>query len=102
MSMQENIKQKLSNTFQPTHLEVVDESHQHNVPAGAESHFKVTVVSNQFTDQKLIQCHRMINECLTDELQGQIHALAIHTYAPDAWNAQVGSPDSPPCMGGGK
>ena len=102
MSQQQNIEQKLKTSLQPTYLEVLDESHQHNVPEGAESHFKATIVSTQFEGQKLIQRHRMVNECLKTELSGQIHALAIHTYTPDEWDKQTASPSSPPCQGGSK
>ena len=45
MSNQKAIEDKLNAALQPTHLEVLDESHMHSVPAGAESHFKVTLVT---------------------------------------------------------
>ncbi|WP_373054340.1 BolA family protein, partial [Thioalkalivibrio sp.] len=41
MTMQETITRKLEERFAPEHLEVVNESHMHNVPPGSESHFKV-------------------------------------------------------------
>jgi stress-induced morphogen len=37
------------------HVAVVDESHMHNVPRGAETHFKVLVVSTRFQGMPLIQ-----------------------------------------------
>ena len=37
VSMQSTIEEKLRNNFQPTHLEVVNESFKHNVPKGSES-----------------------------------------------------------------
>ncbi len=43
------------------HLEVIDESHMHSVPEGAESHFKVVAVSERFADHKLVGRHRMVN-----------------------------------------
>ncbi|WP_018876506.1 BolA family transcriptional regulator [Thioalkalivibrio sp. ALE31] len=103
MSMQETITRKLEERFAPEHLEVVNESHMHNVPPGSESHFKVTVVSEAFRDQKLIARHRLVNQALADELAGGIHALALHTLDPDQWFERAGQvADSPPCMGGGK
>ena len=102
MSMQTTIHDKLAARFSPTHLEVLDESHQHNVPPGAESHFRVTVVSTEFAGTGLVARHRAVNRTLADELAGSVHALALHTYTPDEWSARGGTPQSPPCLGGGR
>lgn len=75
----------------------------HNVPAGSESHFKVQLVSQQFEDKMLIHRHRAVNQALAEELANQIHALSIHAFTPDEWQARGGKvSDSPPCEGGGK
>ena len=96
------IEQKLEQNFNPEFLEVVNESYMHNVPEGSESHFKVTVVSNEFLGKRLIARHRLINQTLADELKN-IHALAIHTLTPDEYFAKAGKvADSPECLGGGK
>ena len=58
MSMKNTIEGKLAARFEPTALEVLDESGNHNVPAGAESHFRVTVVSDAFADTALLARHR--------------------------------------------
>lgn len=101
MIVQEKIEQKLKLAFSPVYLEVKNESHMHQVPDGAESHFKVTVVSANFEGKRLIQRHRAINEQLAFELKNDIHALAIHTYTEKEWNdLNASSPDSPPCHGG--
>ncbi len=100
MIIQERIQQKLTQAFSPSHLEVINESHMHNVPAGSESHFKVVVVSDAFEGKRLLPCHRMVNEVLAEELAEHIHALAIHTYAPEKWASTAQAPDSPNCMGG--
>lgn len=103
MSIQSDIELKLSEGLNPLHLEVVNESSNHNVPAGSESHFKVVVVSNDFEGQMLIKRHRMINEILADELKNKIHALALHTYTESEWKEINGNaPMSPPCLGGSK
>lgn len=101
MSMQSIIESRLQEALHPFHLEVVNESHMHNVPAGSESHFKILVVSEQFEGLMLIKRHRLINEILADELK-QIHAMALHTMTPDEWAAKGAAPESPPCQGGGK
>ena len=101
MTVQNDIEQKLAQGINSKHLEVINESANHNVPEGSESHFKVVLVSEDFADKKLLQRHRMINEVLADELKEKIHALAIHAYTESEWQDQNGdAPMSPPCLGG--
>ncbi|MDA1073339.1 MAG: BolA/IbaG family iron-sulfur metabolism protein [Proteobacteria bacterium] len=101
MSITSVIETKLAEGLNLDHLEVVNESGNHNVPAGSESHFKVVLVTAEFTGQRLLQRHRRVNELLATELADHIHALAIHTFTPHEWQARFGqAPMSPPCMGG--
>lgn len=102
MQIQNKITDKLTSTFLPLHLEVENESNNHNVPAGSESHFKVVVVSDLFEGKRLIQRHRLVNTCLADELANDIHALAIHTYTQKEWLDINVAPKSPDCLGGSK
>ena len=95
------IEQKLADAFDLKHLEVINESGNHNVPPGSESHFKVVLVSDAFEGKKLIQRHREVNRLLRDELAGGVHALAIHTFTESEWLKKHGDvPMSPPCLGG--
>ena len=101
MSVAERIEGKLASGLDLTHLEVVNESGGHNVPAGSESHFKVVLVSRAFVGERLLARHRRINALLREELANDIHALAIHAYTPDEWRERFGTaPLSPPCLGG--
>lgn len=103
MSRKIRIQEALQADLAPTHLDVVDESFRHNVPAGSESHFKVVVVSPAFGGQPLLARHRMVNGLLSAELQEGLHALAIHAWTPEEWRAKGETvPDSPPCRGGSK
>jgi BolA protein len=103
MNTEKTIRLKLEQEFEPLHLEVVNESHMHNVPEGSESHFKVVVVSQRFENDSLLARHRHVNSILADELSGGVHALALHTMTPEEWFAKGGvAPASPECMGGGK
>lgn len=103
MSVQADIEHKLAEGIQMMHMQVINESSNHNVPPGSESHFKVVLVSNDFDGKNLLARHRLVNSILANELQGKIHALAIHTYTEAEWRAQNGNaPMSPPCLGGGK
>ena len=80
--IQEVIETKLHNEFEPTHLNVVNESYMHNVPAGSESHFKVVVVSDAFEGKRQLQRHQMVYKTLGDLMGGEIHALSIQAKAP--------------------
>jgi len=101
MSVKSNIETKLAEGLRPLHLEVVNESDQHNVPPGSESHFKVVLVSNEFEGKSLVAQHRMVYALLERELERDVHALALHTYTEQSWHRQKGgAPMSPPCLGG--
>lgn len=102
MKIQNQITEKLKSEFAPQFLDVENESRNHNVPAGSESHFKVTIVSDKFDSKRLIQRHRLVNACLAHELANEIHALAIHTYTDAEWQERNGAPTSPECLGGSK
>ncbi|KZN61003.1 BolA/IbaG family iron-sulfur metabolism protein [Pseudoalteromonas luteoviolacea] len=101
MSMQQQIHTKLSDAIDCTHLEVINESHMHS--RGSDSHFKVIVVSEEFSGLRLLPRHRRINEVLKSELANDIHALAIHAHTPEEFSEQSGQvPASPNCLGGSK
>ncbi|HTL00471.1 MAG TPA: BolA/IbaG family iron-sulfur metabolism protein [Pseudomonadales bacterium] len=101
MTVQSVIETKLTEALSPLHLEVINESGNHSVPAGSESHFKVVLVAAEFEGQRLIARHRRVNGVLADELANSIHALALHTYTEAEWRERFGAaPMSPPCLGG--
>ena len=80
------IKEKLNQSFNPSHLEVIDESHKHAHHAGAqahaadggsaESHFQVVIVSEKFAGLSRLAKHRAILEVLAAEMK-QIHAFSL-------------------------
>ncbi|HDZ58002.1 MAG TPA: BolA family transcriptional regulator [Pseudomonas xinjiangensis] len=88
-------------SLSPVHLELVNESHMHSVPPGSESHFKATVVSEQFDGLNAVKRHQSVYRSLGDLMQ-RIHALALHTYTPAEWSARQQAPASPNCLGGSK
>jgi BolA protein len=103
MQVQKSITSKLQQAFSPQHLQVLNESDRHNVPPGSESHFKLIVVCESFEGEMLIKRQRKINQLLAEELAAGVHALSMHTYTPAEWAEKNGlSPNSPPCLGGGK
>lgn len=103
MSIQARVEQKLTEQFQPVHLEVDNESHMHSVPPNSETHFRVVVVSEQFEGKRKVGRHQAIYATLGDELRDGVHALTMHLYTPEEWGQRDGAaPDSPKCMGGSK
>lgn len=92
----------LNQRFVPSFLEVLNESDQHGVPIGSESHFKITLVTNEFITKRLVMRHQMVYAVLKTLLAGPIHALALHTYTEEEWSLRQTSPDSPDCRGGSK
>ena len=100
MKVQQQIEAKLRAAFAPRVVRVENESHRHNVPAGAESHFKVTLVADRFAPLSRVQRHRLVCQVLAEELAGPVHALALHTHAPAEWGERDEAPASPPCLGG--
>ncbi|NWN92184.1 BolA/IbaG family iron-sulfur metabolism protein [Marinobacter adhaerens] len=105
MKMQSAIEAKLADAFDVSILHVENESHKHSVPPNSETHFKVTMVSSAFAGQMKVKRHQAIYKVLAEELEmaGGVHALALHLYSPEEWEAsgQV-APASPDCMGGSK
>jgi len=100
MSVQTLIQTKIETALQPSVLEVENESHMHSGPA-AESHYRLVVVSEDFSGKNLLARHRIINKLLADELSGGVHALAMHTFTSEEWIArgETATP-SPACRGG--
>jgi len=86
MARRDLIAEKLTKAFAPASLDVVDESHQHAGHAGhregGQTHFRVYIVAEAFRGKSRLERHRMINETLVGELEGGVHALAIHAAAP--------------------
>jgi len=99
MKVQQAIERKLTQTFRPHYLEVVNESANHRVPPGSESHFKVVLVCAGFQGKTTLARHRLVNAELAEELAGPVHALSLRLYAPAQWEAmgQADPGQSPPC-----
>ncbi len=100
MSMQNRIEGWVGEGLLLAHLEIVNESHKHAGP-GRDTHFKVTVVSQEFEGISAVKRHQRVYALLEEALQEGVHALALHTYTPAEWQAKQGiAPASPACVGG--
>ncbi len=73
------LKQRLA-PLEPTHLEIIDESHFHAGHEGSKngaSHFRVVIWSEQFTGLTTLARHRLVYDRVHDLMPYPIHALAI-------------------------
>ncbi|MBI2786395.1 MAG: BolA family transcriptional regulator [Legionella longbeachae] len=85
MLRKNRIEGLLNQKLMPVYLSVEDESANHHVPQGAQTHFKVTVVSSQFIDTSQISRHRLLNNLLSKEFELGLHALSMHLFTPEEW-----------------
>jgi BolA protein len=81
MSMTDRIKARLTETFSPLHLEVIDESHRHHGHAGwregGETHFRVRIAAHDLAGLSRVAQHRAVMTALDAELKDRVHALNI-------------------------
>lgn len=64
----------------PSHLEIIDESHLHVGHEGSKdgaSHFRVVISCSQFAELKPLARHRLVYDHVNDLIPYPIHALAI-------------------------
>jgi BolA protein len=74
------------NAFQPTQIEIIDDSHKHAGHEGARSgggHYTLHIVSAQFAGKSTLVRHRMIYSTLGEMMKHDIHALNIKAYTPE-------------------
>jgi BolA protein len=82
----ERIRAALQAAFQPSELEVVDDSHRHAGHAGARDgrgHFNVRIVSEVFAGMPPLARHRAVYAALGEMMQTDIHALSIDARTGD-------------------
>lgn len=101
MKVENEIRDTIQRAFNVHHIELKNESYMHSGDA-EESHFKLTLVSNAFVGKRAVQRHQLVYGALTDQMK-KIHALALHLYTDEEWEARrYESPVSPDCMGGSR
>ena len=75
------IYKKLSETFDPSYLQVKNESHLHKhhsqSPKNGNSHFSVTIKSDYFNKLSSLQRQREVYKALDYEIKNGLHALRI-------------------------
>ena len=72
--------------LKPLHLELIDDSALHAGHAGARSgggHYRLLVVSAEFSGQSTLARHRLIYNALGELMRSKIHALSIQSLTPE-------------------
>ncbi|VDO05367.1 unnamed protein product [Rodentolepis nana] len=90
------IKEKLTALFKPSHLNIVNESHNHSSNIGNESHFRISIVSKDFENIGDVTRHRLIKKALQHEFDSGLHALSIVAKSP---SEELKDSKSVPCIG---
>jgi len=94
MIVAQNIRRKLTDTFAPQRLDIIDDSHRHKGHAGArpegETHFTVEIVAEAFAGRSRVERQRLVYAALADELRDRVHALSVKTFTPDEDRARDG------------
>jgi BolA family transcriptional regulator, general stress-responsive regulator len=79
------MESKLREALNPSYLELLDESNQHDGHSGAhpsgESHFRIRISAPSLTGKLRVAQHRIIYDVLSIELKARVHALAIEVKA---------------------
>ena len=83
----DGIAAKLTQAFEPTLLEVIDDSDKHaghmGARPGGETHFTVKITAQAFAGLSRVDRQRRVNEVLAEELApDRVHALALQVKAP--------------------
>ncbi len=86
MSVEESIREKLSDELKPSKLGIENVSHHHAGHAGSpgtgESHFNVFVVSEAFQGLPKVARFRLVHKILKAEMDGPVHALSLDLKTP--------------------
>lgn len=93
-SRQQRMTSLLQEIFQPTLIQLMNESHLHagHRPAdeGPETHFHLVLVSEKFIGLSRLDRTRLVNEALKDERDGGkfggLHALSMKLMTAQEWN----------------
>ena len=86
--MAQTIETKLTETFAPESVLVIDESEQHRGHGGwregGETHFKVVMRAGAFNGLSRVDRSRRVHGVLRDELATSVHALALDLSGTEA------------------
>jgi len=95
-SIENKIINTLNESLNISSLKILNESYMHNVPEDAESHFKIVIVSNDFSNLSQLQRHKLVYKHLGN-IMDDIHALSIQSFNEVEFKLNPTILDSPEC-----
>ncbi|MFQ3212085.1 BolA family protein [Candidatus Njordibacter sp. Uisw_039] len=85
-----------------SHHQLVNDSQKHSGSA-TDSHYNLVLVSDDFAGIGPVKRHQQVYALVGELMNNPIHALALHCYTADQWQAkQEKMPATAPCMGANK
>ena len=78
-----DLRNALLRAFPDADLEIKDLT-------GTKDHYQARIVSSAFAGKSRIEQHRLVYAALGDAMKGPVHALALQTYTPEAWEKKNG------------
>lgn len=88
-SIKDRLEQSLRESFTISELLIKDDSHKHAGHAGShhagETHFRVTIVSPDFSGQSRVTRQRTVNNVVKPLFDDRLHALQLFTHTPEEY-----------------
>jgi BolA protein len=85
------LEEKIRDSLDASHVEVIDESHLHAGHAGAQGggrHFRAVIVSAKFEGLNRVRSQQLVYKSVEEWMGKEIHALSMKTFTPEAWEAE--------------
>ncbi|PIR23518.1 MAG: transcriptional regulator [Deltaproteobacteria bacterium CG11_big_fil_rev_8_21_14_0_20_45_16] len=95
MNRAQRIESLLRAQINISNLVILDESSGHS--RGKETHYKVTIVSDDFKGVRQVARQQKVYSILKDEFDSGMHSLSLHLFIPEEWESLPRVPDSPTC-----
>ena len=89
--MRDALEEKIRDSLDASHVEVIDESHLHAGHAGAQDggrHFRAIIVSEKFAGLNRVRSQQLVYRSVEEWMGKEIHALSMKTFTPEAWEAE--------------
>lgn len=88
MTLEDKIHSALTDAFEPSYLEVINESRLHaghnpEAAATGQTHFRIRITAGKLAAASRVAGHRAINDALTFAFDEGLHALAIEIIRPE-------------------
>ncbi len=93
LTMDQHLKQKLTDGFQPSQLIIENQSHLHahhaSSPNNGSSHYFITIIADGFDGHSKIARQKLVYQLLKEEMAGPIHALSLRCLTPQEYESLV-------------